>query len=65
MEMMMDYAIVWGRDADELHKKVQNKLDLGWTPCGGVAFDSRSGEMYQAMTSTAESRREAARSRDY
>lgn len=52
----MDYQIVFGRDSGELQKKVQNMIDRGWTPCGGPTFDSRSGEMHQALTSTAESR---------
>jgi len=57
----MEYKITFGRDYEELEKKVQKDIDSGWTPCGGVAHDSRSGWLYQAMTSTYESRKEHSR----
>lgn len=60
----MDYRILSGRNSEELEKKVQNMLDRGWSPCGGPTFDSRSGEMHQALTSTTESRKAAALGRD-
>lgn len=61
----MDYKILSGKDSDELQRKVQNALDHGWSPCGGIAFDTRSGELYQAVTSSTDSRVAAARARDY
>lgn len=61
----MDYKIVVGYGPNELALKVNELLDRGWTPTGGVAVEPASNgcmALYsQAMTSTKESREAAER----
>lgn len=68
-EETMDYQIATGYGPSELALKVNELLDRGWTPTGGVAVEPASNgyaALYsQAMTSTKESREIAARLRDY
>jgi hypothetical protein len=66
---MMDYQIATGYGPSELALKVNELLDRGWTPAGGVAVEPASdafAALYsQALTSTKESREAAARVRDH
>ena len=56
----MDYRIATGYGVSELALRVNELLDRGWTPVGGVAVEPASGgyaAVYsQALTSTRESR---------
>lgn len=65
----MDYHIATGYGPSELALKVNELLDRGWTPAGGVAVEPASegyaARYSQALTSTKESREAAARARDY
>ena len=66
---MMDYQIATGYGPSELAMQVNELLDRGWAPAGGVAVEPAANghaALYsQALTSTKESREAAARSRDY
>lgn len=68
-EGVMDYQIATGYGPSELVLKVNELIDLGWTPAGGIAVEPASGgyvAVYsQTMTSTKESREAAAHARDY
>ena len=65
----MDYQIATGYGPSELALNVNELLDRGWTPAGGIAVEPALNEyaaLYsQALTSTKESREAAARERDY
>lgn len=63
MKEIDTYEIIKGDDLSELTRLVNHKLTLGWQPQGGVA--SIPGALVQAMISSAASRQEAARLRDY
>lgn len=59
----MDYQIVTGYGAGELALKVNELMDLGWSPAGGVAVEPASNGFVaiyaQAMVSTQQSREAA------
>ena len=65
----MDYQIATGYGPSELALRVNELLDRGWKPVGGVAVEPPSNgyaALYsQALTSTKESREAAARAHDY
>ena len=49
----MRYTIVEGksmRDGVTFDYLVQEMIDRGWQPIGGVAFDSHNQRLFQAMT---------------
>lgn len=60
----MEYKIVYGRDASDLERRVNELIALGWVPIGGIALQ-QCGEFFQTMSSTTQSREAAARARDY
>jgi hypothetical protein len=47
----MNYQIIFGIDTADLEGKVNELIDQGWLPAGGVAVDARCGDRLQAMIS--------------
>lgn len=60
---MDKYDVIEDKDLRELNRRINEKLDSGWQPQGGVTFVHDT--YMQAMVSNIDLRQEAARRRDY
>ena len=66
----LQYELLEDQHAEGLQQKVNDRIGKGWTPLGGASVAAVDGWDYpytftQAMTSTSESRKSAARAADY